>query len=93
LVLAVAVTSPHLRHLNPAELSLSSATKGAELDQRSNRPAPEEREDDLANDQLHEMATGLFVANDSIHEYFALRTALFDDPSTAAIVRRVEHGG
>jgi len=38
------------------------------------------------------MNNSLFVANDSIPELFALRRALFDDPTTAAaIVRRVDH--
>ena len=36
------------------------------------------------------MNARLFVANDTIREYFALRTALFDDPTTATIVRRVD---
>ena len=38
------------------------------------------------------MNTALYVANDSINEYFALRSALFDDPATAAIVRRHDRG-
>ncbi len=38
------------------------------------------------------MNTGLFVANDSIHEFFALRRTLFDDPNTAAIIHHVERG-
>jgi hypothetical protein len=34
------------------------------------------------------MNSRLFVANDTIPEYLALRTSLFHDPTTAAIVRR-----
>ena len=36
------------------------------------------------------MNTGLYVANDSTTEHFALRRALFNHPPTAAIVRRTE---
>ena len=46
----------------------------------------------LTPNRIKEMNTRLFVANNSIPEYFALRTALFDDPTTAAIVRRVDRG-
>ncbi len=38
--------------------------------------------------RIKEMNNSLFVANDSISEYFALRRALFHDPNTAPIVRR-----
>ena len=37
------------------------------------------------------MNAGLFV-NDSIHEFFALRGTLFDDPNTAAIIHHLERG-
>lgn len=47
---------------------------------------------ELTPSQVHEMATRLYVANDSNHDFFALRTALFDDPITAPIVRRVDDG-
>lgn len=42
--------------------------------------------------RIKEMNTRLFVANDTIPEYLALRTALFHDPTTANIVRRVDRG-
>ena len=46
----------------------------------------------LTPTRINEMNNSLFVANDSIPELFALRRALFDDPTTAAaIVRRVDH--
>ena len=46
----------------------------------------------LTPDRIKETNTRLFVANDTIHEYFALRSALFHDPTTATIVRRVDRG-
>ena len=46
----------------------------------------------LTPDRTKEMNARLFVANDTIPEYLALRTALFQDPTTAAIVRRVDPG-
>lgn len=42
--------------------------------------------------RIKEINTHLFVANDTIPEYLALRAALFHDPTTAAIVRRVDRG-
>ena len=44
----------------------------------------------LTPDWIEEMNSRLFVANDTIPEYLALRTAVFHDPTTAAIVRRVD---
>ena len=46
----------------------------------------------LTPNRIKEMNTRLFVANDTIPEYLALRTALFHDPTTAPIVRRVDRG-
>jgi conjugative relaxase-like TrwC/TraI family protein len=46
----------------------------------------------LTPSQVNEMNIGLYVANDSNPEYFALRRALFDDPNTAAIVHRHDRG-
>lgn len=46
----------------------------------------------LAPKRINEMNNSLFVANDSISEFFALRRALFDDPTTAGIVRHVQRG-
>ena len=46
----------------------------------------------LTPNRIGEMNTRLFVANDTAPEYLALRTALFHDPTTAAIVRRVDRG-
>jgi len=46
----------------------------------------------LTPNRIREMNTRLFVANDAIPEYVALRAALFHDPTTAAIVRRVDRG-
>ena len=43
----------------------------------------------LAPDRIKEINARLFVANDTIPEYLALRTALFHHPTTATIVRRV----
>ncbi len=43
-------------------------------------------------DQVYEMNTGEYIANDSNPEYFALGSALFDDPNTAAIVHRRDRG-
>ena len=46
----------------------------------------------LTPTQINEVNNTLFVANDSIPELFALRRPLYDDPTTAAIVRRVDRG-
>jgi conjugative relaxase-like TrwC/TraI family protein len=46
----------------------------------------------LTTTEINEMNTGLFVANDTIHEFFTLRRTLFDDPSTAAVIHHVERG-
>ena len=46
----------------------------------------------LTPNQTKQMNTRLYVANDTIPEYLALRTALFHDPTTVAIVRRVDRG-
>ncbi len=45
----------------------------------------------LTASKIEKMNTSLFVASDSIGEFFALRSALFNDPNTAAIVHHVEH--
>ena len=44
----------------------------------------------ISPSQINEMNAGLFVANDSVHEFFALRRTLFDDPNTAAVIHHVE---
>ena len=44
----------------------------------------------LTDTQIKQMNTGLYVANDSTTEHFALRRALLNHPPTAAIVRRAE---
>jgi hypothetical protein len=46
----------------------------------------------LTQNHIKEMNARLFVANDTIPEYLALRTTLFHDAATAAIVRRVDRG-
>ena len=46
----------------------------------------------LTPDRIKEMNARLFVANDTIPEYLTLRTALFHDPTTTTIVRRVDRG-
>lgn len=46
----------------------------------------------LTGSQINEMNAGLFVANDSNPGYFALRRALFDDPTTAAMVHQHDRG-
>ncbi len=43
----------------------------------------------LTKNQIEKMNASLYIANDSINEYFTLRTALFNDPNTAAIIRHV----
>ena len=44
----------------------------------------------LTPKRINDMNNSLFVANDSISELFALRRALFDDPTTTAVVRHVD---
>ena len=46
----------------------------------------------LTASQIEKMNTALFVASDSIGEFFTLRSALFNDPNTATIVHRTNHG-
>ena len=46
----------------------------------------------LTPERIKEMNAHLFVAHDSIPEFLTLRTALFNDPNTATIVRRVDRG-
>ncbi len=46
----------------------------------------------LTASQIEKMNADLFVSNDSIIEFFALRSALFNDPNTAAIIHRTRHG-
>ena len=46
----------------------------------------------LTPNRINEINAGLFVANDTIHEFFALRRTLFEDLNTAAVIHHVERG-
>jgi conjugative relaxase-like TrwC/TraI family protein len=46
----------------------------------------------LTPNQINEINTALFVANDTIHEFLTLRRTLFDDPNTAAVIHHIERG-
>ncbi len=46
----------------------------------------------LTTNQIEKMNAGLYIANDSINEFFTLRAALFNDPTTAAVIRQADRG-